>query len=274
MGSSDVPPSTAPPWLIPASVACLGGGVFFWLAAYVLMARRSLATHATAVPLIPLGLNLAWEAVWALYVTDSPLELVGFVAWLLLDLPVLRATLRTAPRSFRGQPLVARNAGLILGLVFALGVAANGLFAWWWLAEPHRGYGIKWGKTWKGLEARDTTELSWWTAGVAQMLFSVGALSMLVQRGHSGGQSYAIWFCRFVGTQLGLPASCGFLWWYWPEAHGFIFQPLSIIIVGTATICDIAYPFVLAHVRATERILPDGSVVSGESREAAEEKRK
>lgn len=73
---------------------------------------------------------------------------------------------------------------------------------------------------------------------------------------------------------MGLPVSCGLLWWYWPEAHGFIFHPLSIIIVGTATICDIAYPFVLAHVRATERILPDGSVVSGESGEAAEEKRK
>ena len=193
MGSTDVPPPTAPSWLIPASVLCLGLGVAFWLATYVLMARRSLATNDTPVPLIPLGLNLAWEIVWAVYVTDVPLELVGFGAWLLLDVPVLYATLRTAKRSFASQPLVARNVGAILGLVVVLGILSYGYFAWWWLSEPHRGYGIKWGKTWRGLEARDTTELSFWTAAVAQTAFSVGALSMLVQRGHSGGQSYAIW---------------------------------------------------------------------------------
>lgn len=193
MGSTDVPPSTAPTWLIPAQTIILGFGVAFWLLTYVLMVRRSLATNATAQPIIPLGLNLAWEVVWAFYVTDIPLELLGFGAWLLFDIPVVYATLKTAPNSFSAQPLVARNVRLILGLVFLMGVAANGYFAWWWLAEPHRGYGLKWGKTWKGQEARDTTELSYWTAGVAQMSFSVGALAMLVQRGHSGGQSYAIW---------------------------------------------------------------------------------
>lgn len=193
MGSSDVPPATAPAWLIPASTALLGSGIVFWLACYVLMARRSLATHATPVPLAALGVNLAWEAVYALYVTESPLELAGFALWLLFDLPVLYATLRAAPRTFAASPLVARHAGLLLGVVFAFGLAANALFAVWWLREPHRGHGDKTGKTWKGLEARDTTELAWWSAGVAQMTLSVGALAMLLQRGHSGGQSYAIW---------------------------------------------------------------------------------
>lgn len=193
MGSTDIPPPTAPGWLIPAQIILLMLGVNFWLLTYVLMVRRSLATNATAQPIIPLGLNLAWEVVWAFYVTDIPLELVGFSAWLLFDIPVVYATLKTAPNSFSSQPLVARNARLILFLVFLLGVAAYGSFAWWWFAEPHRGSGVKWGKYWKGQEGYDTTELSYWTAGVAQASFSVGALAMLVQRGHSGGQSYAIW---------------------------------------------------------------------------------
>lgn len=193
MGSADVPPSTAPAWLIPAQTIILGFGVGFWLLTYLLMVKRSLATRATPIPLLPLGINVAWEVVWAFYVTDVSLERLGFGAWLLFDIPVVYATLKTAPRSFSNQPLVARNARLILGVTFLLAAAANGYFAWWWLAEPHRGYGIKWGKTWKGQEARDTTELSYWTAGVAQMSFSLGALAMLVQRGHSGGQSYAIW---------------------------------------------------------------------------------
>lgn len=71
-------------------------------------------------------------------------------------------------------------------------------------------------------------------------------------------------FCRFLGTQLGLPGTCILLWWHWPEAHGFVFHPLSVIIVGTSTACDLAYPFLLAYVRSTERVLPDGTVVVGD----------
>lgn len=193
MGLTDIPPSAAPPWLVLASSACVSIGVVFWLAAYVLMARRSLQTNATPMPLIPLGLNLAWEAVWAVYVSDTLIELIAFGGWFVFDIPVLYATFRTARHSFANQPLLARHVGAVLGLSFAVGVLANAYFAWWWFAEPHRGYGLKWGKSWKGLEARDKTELTYWTAGVAQSALSVGALAMLLQRGHSGGQSYAIW---------------------------------------------------------------------------------
>ena len=193
MGATDVPPSTAPQWLVPASTCLLGVGVILWLATYVLMARRSLRTGTTPIPLLALGINLAWEVVYVVYVVETTSEYLGFVLWLLFDLPVLYATLKTAPRTYAASPLIARNVPLLLALIFAFGVFANALFAWWWLDEPHRGYGIKIGKSWKGLDARDTTELAWWTAGVAQMTLSVGSVAMLLQRGHSGGQSYAIW---------------------------------------------------------------------------------
>ncbi|KAH7306041.1 hypothetical protein B0I35DRAFT_413816 [Stachybotrys elegans] len=91
MGLTDVPPEGVPAWLIPASTACLGVGVIGWLSAYVLMTQRSLATRATAVPLVPLGLNLGWEIVFALYVTETRLESAGFLLWLLLDIPVVYA---------------------------------------------------------------------------------------------------------------------------------------------------------------------------------------
>ncbi|EWY84672.1 hypothetical protein FOYG_12093 [Fusarium oxysporum NRRL 32931] len=272
MGSSDIPPPSAPPWLVPASTACLSLGITFWLIAYILMIRRSLATNATPAPLVALGLNLGWEVVYAFGVCEAPIETYGFMLWLLLDIVVLYATLKTAPRSFASSPLIANNVALLLFLVFVAGVVGNGLFVWWWLKEPHRGYGIKWGKNWKGLEARDTTELAYWSAGVAQMIFSVSALAMLLQRGHSGGQSYAIWFCRFVGTVMGLPVSCGLMWWYWPEAHGFVFHPLGVFITGTSVICDLAYPFLLAYVRTREKVLPDGSLVDGRLEAKTEKK--
>lgn len=35
--------------------------------------------------------------------------------------------------------------------------------------------------------------------------------------------------------------------------------------MGTSLICDLSYPFLLAHVKKTERVLPDGTVVAGNS---------
>ncbi|KEY70491.1 hypothetical protein S7711_02664 [Stachybotrys chartarum IBT 7711] len=263
MGITDIPPEGTPSWVIPLSTALLGGGVGGWLLAYILMVRRSLATKATPVPFIPLGLNLAWELVFAFYVTETWLEFTGFLSWLLLDIPVLYATLSTARHSFAASPLVARNAGSLMAGVVGFGVVCYLYFAHWWLEEEHRGYGVKWGKSWYGHQARDTTELAYWTAGFAQVAFSVGALAMLLQRGHSGGQSYGIWFCRFAGTLLGLPTPSLLLWWVWPEAHGYVWQPLSVIMIATGLLCDVAYPFLLAHVRSTEQILPDGTIVAG-----------
>lgn len=71
-------------------------------------------------------------------------------------------------------------------------------------------------------------------------------------------------FCRFVGTFMGLPVACTLLWWYWPEAHGFVLHPLGVFLIGSATFCDIVYPFVLCYVRTTEKTLVDGTVVSEE----------
>ncbi len=64
---------------------------------------------------------------------------------------------------------------------------------------------------------------------------------------------------------MGLPVCCVLLWWHWPEAHGFVFHPLSVIILGTTFACDIAYPFLLAHVRKTELVLPNGMIVAGDA---------
>ncbi|KAK5989218.1 Terpene cyclase ascF [Cladobotryum mycophilum] len=264
MGSNDIPPPSAPTWLIPVSTGALACGMLGWLGCYVLMIRRSLATKATPMPIIALGLNLSWEVVYAGYVTEMPIEMAGFVCWLAFNLGVLYATLKTARYSFASSPLVARNVGLILGVTFAAGLVINYVFARWWFLEPHRGYGDKTGKSWKGSQARDATELAYWTAGVAQIPLSVGSIAMLLQRGHSGGHSYAIWFCRFFGTAMGLPVTNILMWYYWPEAHQYVFEPMSLIIVGTSLVCDLVYPFVLAYVRSTERILPDRTVIAGD----------
>lgn len=194
MGSRDVVPDGVPSWLIEASTFCLGLGFLFWLVAYGLMIRRSLESGWTAMPILALGLNLSWELVFAVYVSDMALETVGFLGWLLLDVPLVYATIKTVPRSFGDQPLVRKHAVAILVTSFVVGTAAWGSFAFWWLAEPGRGSGSKVGKAWRGLERRDTTELAFWTACINQLANGIGAVAMLLQRGHSGGHGYTIWY--------------------------------------------------------------------------------
>lgn len=92
------------------------------------------------------------------------------------------------------------------------------------------------------------------------------------QLGSKQADNHASRFCRFVGTVMGLPVSCILLWWYWPEAHGFVFHPLALFFVGTSVLCDLAYPFLLAYVRTTERVLPDGSLADGRRLTEAEKK--
>ncbi|KAM3552705.1 hypothetical protein ARSEF4850_007261 [Beauveria asiatica] len=268
MGPAFKPPASAPQWLIPASTLCLAAGVCLWTVCYMLMARRARQTHATPIPVVALAMNLGWELVYGLYVADMPVEVAGFVLWLLFDLPVLYATVTQAKHSFAAWPLVARNIRMLLGIITVGCAAAHLLFARWWLAEPHRGHGSKEGKPWFGLEARDTMELVWWSAGLSQLVLSVSCLAMLLSRGHSGGQSYGIWFCRFSGSVMGLPVTCCLLWWYWPEPHGFIFHPLSYIMTAPWLACDVAYPFLLAHVRKAEKVLPNGMVVAGNADDA------
>jgi hypothetical protein len=65
-----------------------------------------------------------------------------------------------------------------------------------------------------------------------------------------------------MGTLVGLVIDPLFMWWYWPSAHAYMVEPLAISLWSSALLCDLIYPFVLRQVRASERMLPDGRLVS------------
>ncbi|KAK1710641.1 hypothetical protein BDP67DRAFT_407195 [Colletotrichum lupini] len=263
MGLTDTPPPHVPSWVVPASGALLITGAIFWDMCYVLMSIRSHRTKSYGMPLFALALNLSWELIYAARVAEHPLERLGFLVWLLLDVPLVYTTLKNAKHEWRHAPLVAKNIGAILAIMVALGCAANYAVAEWWLSAPGTGHGDKSGKWWAGREGFDCTELAFWTAGLAQFALGTGCLAMLLVRGHSGGASYAIWLCRALGTLTGWIGSTGLLWWYWPEAHGFFVNLMGIFLMTTCLACDTAYPFILAGVRRSEQVLPDGRLVSG-----------
>lgn len=194
MGSSDMPPSHVPDWVIPLSTAALGVGVLCWDAAYILMTLRSLRTKSYSMPLLGLALNVSWEVVYALYVCEAPLETAGFTIWLLLDIGLIYTTIKFAPHEWnKTNPWVGRNMAAILGGMTAVGCVGHFAFVSWWLSRPGIGHGDKTGKWYFGQDKYDTTELAYWSAGVAQLVDSAGALAMLLVRGHSGGTSFVIW---------------------------------------------------------------------------------
>lgn len=194
MGSSDIAPDHVPSWVVPLSTMMLGLGVVFWDATYILMTLRSLKTKSYSMPLLGLALNVSWEIVYALYVCEAPLETAGFAIWLLLDLGLVYTTVKSAPYEWKEtSPWVGRHVASILVVMTAVGCVGHFAFVSWWLSAPGIGHGDKTGKWYFGQDKYDTTEMAFWSAGVAQLVDSIGSLAMLLVRGHSGGTSYAIW---------------------------------------------------------------------------------
>ncbi|CAJ2510619.1 Uu.00g062440.m01.CDS01 [Anthostomella pinea] len=194
MGLSDIPPPHAPEWLVPASTASLFIGVFFWDLTYILMTRRALQTRSYGMPLVGLAINVSWEIVYGLYVAENLLERLGFSLWLLLDLGLIYTTVRFAPEDWAStNRAVGRNVAWILGFMIVVGCWGHYAFASWFFSEPGMGSGDKTGKPWRGKDGYDTTELAFWSAGVAQLVLSADGLAMLIVRGHSGGTGFLIW---------------------------------------------------------------------------------
>ncbi|KAI0164251.1 hypothetical protein GGR52DRAFT_575606 [Hypoxylon sp. FL1284] len=269
MGSSDIAPPHAPEWLVPLSTVFLGAGVFFWGAAYVLMTRRSLRTRSYGMPLLGLAVNVSWEAVYGFYVAEMAFERTAFALWLALDLGLVYTTVRFAPDDWAAtNSFVGRHVAWVLALLLAVGCWGHYAFASWWLSRPGMGAGDKAGKWYYGRDGYDTTELAYWSAGLAQLVLSTSSVAMLVVRGHSGGTG----LCRLVGSLSGLGFCNGLLWWYWPEAHSYFTQPMSVFISGLSLLCEIAYPFILWRVRQTERVTADGRLVGAHIPEPGQKK--
>lgn len=194
MAIFDKPPAEVPAEVLVGASVCLGFGMMFWMLSNIFMAHRSFESCATPAPILAVGLNLAWTTVYAMYIAHTILEYLLLALWIASLLPVVYALIANGPHTYGAGSPAARFMPLILGGVFMAGVAVDFLFVRWWLSEAHRGHGHKAGKSWRGQEDRDTSELTWWTLGLVQLCYSAGAVYLLKRRGHSGGQSHFIWY--------------------------------------------------------------------------------
>ncbi|KAF2197639.1 hypothetical protein GQ43DRAFT_434973 [Delitschia confertaspora ATCC 74209] len=261
MGSSDVPPPHVPWHYHAVCTTLLGVCAILWTLTYILIYRRSMTDRTYGMPLFALAFNFAWELVMSVYVADTWLEGGVFFIWLIIDIGLVYNVVKYGHNEWRKAPLVMPEIGKIFFGMTAWSVVCLWTFSKWWIDNN---INPKKGRFYCGVEGPDTTELAWWTALFAQVNLSVMSLFQLVVRGHSGGTSFGIWVCRFLGTFLVQVVYHGYCYLVWPEANAFWVNPFAICLWVTVLVADLAYPFILSKVQEGELILKDGRKVRKE----------
>jgi hypothetical protein len=260
MGSNDIPPPHVPASYHRNYIALLGVGGVGYTMAYILMTRQSLRDRTYAMPLFQLAINLGWEIIFGLYVAESLLEKTAFLTWLVLDMGLVYTTVIYGKNEWTHAPVVGRHIGKILGLFTLWWCWAYWAFSKWWIKEN---INPKLGKIYMGVEGIDTTELGFWASMLAQNGLSCSLLAQLIVRGHSGGTSYTIWACRFIGSLFGLNGAYAYFWYVWPEAHGYFMNPIAVCTWMTWMVVDVVYLYILKETRRTEVVLKDGRKIRG-----------
>lgn len=263
MTQHDKFPPHVDPSLQDVNDVVLGLGGLGYTLCYILMTRQSMRDRTYAMPLFSLAFNFSWEVVFALFVSEEVNERVIFGIWMLLDVGLVYALVTYGPSEWKHAPVVGRNIGKIFAVMLAWCCITLYAVSAWWL-NPAYPVNPKAGKAYKGVQGVDTNELGYWTALVVQMFLSVMTLAQTVARGHSGGTSYSIWASRFVGSMSGLNVNYIYCWWVWPEAHGYVANPVAVVMMMTWVLADLACLVVLYSVKQTEVVLADGRKVRGD----------
>jgi hypothetical protein len=260
MGSNDIPPPHASPYVVPIANALLQAGGSLWTLTYILLTHQSFKDRTYGMPLFALSLNFAWEIVYALYVAEELLERMVFTIWLLLDCGMVYGLLTFGKEEWNHAPFMKKYLGIIFWGTTVWCVVGHWAFAEWWLVND---IGKKEGKFYNGRVGPDTTELGFWSALFCQVMLSISSLISLFVRQHTGGVSWGIWGSRMMGSVFGLYGNYAWGWYMWREAHEYFLNPFSIFMWVTCLVCDLVYPFVFAAFKKTEKVLPDGRKVAG-----------
>jgi hypothetical protein len=191
MGFNEVPPDYVSPYYFRIYNATFKFGMICWVLCYILIARESLRTKSYGMPLFALANNFAWELIHGLCIVDSTFERVAIVVWMLIDTPIIYATVKYGRYEWEHAPVVKRNLGKIFFGLTAFCALAHWAWAHWWITN---GVSMKQGKFYLGVEGPDIKEMSFWSVELAQTIVSVTSLAQLITRQHTGGCSWAIWY--------------------------------------------------------------------------------
>ncbi|KAJ5490656.1 hypothetical protein N7453_011481 [Penicillium expansum] len=106
----------APYWhvnSVPNGFTAISG--ILWSISYILMTKKAFKDRSYAMPLHCLCLNITLEAVYGFVYGPGLLNQLVFAQWMIFDVVLFYAILRSAPYAWRQSPLVAQHlAGIIV----------------------------------------------------------------------------------------------------------------------------------------------------------------
>jgi hypothetical protein len=208
-----------------------------WTIVYIDSIRVGFTQRTYAMPIAALGLNIAWEWIYAVRDLTSDPQLQAWVnlVWALADVVILTTFFRYGRSEFPG--FVSRPLFVAGGIVVIL---ASFLIQWLFIAE----FGTV------GMKAAE------YSAFLQNLLMSGLFIAMFVARRGPRGQTLLIAIAKWIGT-LAPTILLGFI-------------PGSLFIIGIGLLCsvfDLAYIALLIWAKrdpsaflATER---SGKIVSG-----------
>lgn len=157
---------------VPMAFSAVSG--VLWSVSYILMAREAFRTKSYAMPIYCLCLNITWEAVYGFVYGPGLVNQIIFAQYMIVDVFLFYAILKSAKHQWRHSPLVAKNlswiilGGCVICMWLHLSVAATFI--------PHVG-----------------RRVIFFTAWPMQLCISVGSIAQILSRGHTAGHSWGIW---------------------------------------------------------------------------------
>ncbi|PYH99045.1 hypothetical protein BO71DRAFT_405605 [Aspergillus ellipticus CBS 707.79] len=259
----EVPPPSVPEFwtTVPKVTFAIGG--WLWVLSYFLLAYETFRSKSYGMPIFAMANNFAWEIVYGCYFQDLWSKQIVGIIWAIVDTIIVYGTIKYGRNEWKHTPVVEKHLGKIVILFIAWCLWGHFAFMNWYFD-----YNIahKQGKFYLGVEGPDPTELKFWAGEIAQMTLSATSLMQLIMRQHTGGVTWAICLeraTRFIGSSFQPHGHLTLAWYYWPEAHGYYMSPPGVFMWVTSVVCDVVYPFVFYRIRQTERQLPDGRRVPG-----------
>ncbi|RDL32630.1 Uncharacterized protein BP5553_09086 [Venustampulla echinocandica] len=158
--------------IVPDVFTALSG--VLWSVSYILMTTKAFKDKSYAMPIYCLCLNITWEAVYGFVYGPGPVNQIVFAQYMIVDIFLFWAIIKSARYQWRQSPLVADNLIWIImfGCVFCtwlhLAIAATFI--------PHIG-----------------RQVVFFTAWPMAAIISLGSIAQILSRGHTGGHSMPIW---------------------------------------------------------------------------------
>lgn len=159
---------------IPNMFAAASG--IFWMVSYILMTIRAFKDKSYAMPIYCLALNITWEFVYG-FIYGPGLGFIHqavFGGYMIIDLFLFYAIIKSAPYQWRSHPLVARNLTLIIIALCAVSLWLQIAIAVTFIPTMGR-------------------KIVFFTAWPMQVVIGVGSIAQVLVRGNTSGHTWSIW---------------------------------------------------------------------------------